>query len=323
MTKNDPYFTAVDDETDWGIPETISAEDSQGETEILISESPTSSWIRPLFLLITLSIGIIVTWEAYTTLLALLEFNVILGMLFGIILGGIFLVALIEMYRFFQGQRHLAEVQQLREQAELFIRERSHGKSEVFIERLKPLYQRTQAEWLNQTLSKQPDYLNDAEVVEYLSEDFLSRLDQQAYQYIQTESINTATMIALSPLASVDALVALWRSMTMVNRINQIYGLKLNRIGQGRLFFTILKATLLAASTEIVVSSIVEKTSTGITGLLAGSVAQGLGVGLYVSRLGQEAIRQSRPVTLTGKQPISASILLKGIQQKISSSKQD
>jgi uncharacterized membrane protein YcjF (UPF0283 family) len=50
---------------------------------------------------------------------------------------------------------------------------------------------------------------------------------------------------------------------------------------------------------------------------VAGSVAQGIGVGIYVSRLGQEAIKQSQPIASNNKPPFGVSVLMDGIMQKL------
>ncbi len=319
MAERDPYFRTVDDDSDWGVPETISGEDNVAVTsKDYTTNKNVKSWgKKALILLLTIS-AIIFTWHCYVTLMEIMATNRLLGVSFGVLL--MFFVALtsVEIFRFYKGQRQLAKAEKLREQAALFVRERSHGKSDSFITELKSLYGKTpQGELLIKCLNNQPDYLNDAEVIEYLSEHFVDQLDKQAYRLIQHESVNLGVLIAVSPLAVLDALVALWRSFKLVNQINKIYGLSLTRVGQWQVFFKIIKMTLLAAGTEAAISTMIEKTSTGMSGLVAGSVGQGIGVGIYVSRLGQEAIKQSRPILTNNKAPYGVSVLVEGIIQKL------
>lgn len=319
MAERDPYFRTIEDDSDWGVPETISGDDYLLMTNnVEITEKPAKSWGKKALILLLAITAIIFTWQCYVTLVGLLVSNVILGILFGVLLAFFAVVISVEIFRFNKGQRQLAKAAQLREQSDLFIRERSHGKSLTFISELKSLYQDTeQGALLTTCLKNQPDYLNDAEVIDYLSEHFVSRLDQQAYNLIQNESVNIGVLIAVSPLAVLDALVALWRSFRLVNKINKIYGLSLTRIGQWQVFYKIIKMTLLAAGTEAAISTIIEKTSTGVTGMVAGSVAQGIGVSIYVSRLGQEAIKQSRPITINKKPPYGVAVLIEGIIHKL------
>lgn len=319
MAERDPYFRTVEDESDWGVPETISGDDDLLDiNDDFTVEKHTKSWGKKMLMLLMTIIVIIFTWQCYITLIDLLVANLLLGIAFGGLLTVFAVLISLEVFRFYKGQRQLAKAEQLREQSALFVRERSHGKADSFITELKSLYEnKIQGELLLSCLSQQPDYLNDAEVIEYLSEHFIGRLDQQAYRLIQNESVNIGLLIALSPLAVLDALVALWRSFKLVNKINKIYGLSLTRVGQWQVFFKIIKMTLLAAGTEAAISSMIDKTSTGMTGLVAGSVAQGIGVSIYVSRLGQEAIKQSRPITSNNKPPFGVSVLIEGIMQKL------
>ncbi|HEC60619.1 hypothetical protein LCGC14_0904090 [marine sediment metagenome] len=319
MAERDPYFRTIEDDSDWGVPETISGDDSMPLlSEQPITDKPATSWGKKAVILLLMVIVAIFSWQCYVTLIGLLISNVILGIAFAVLLAFFAVVIAVEIFRFIKGQRQLAKAEQLREQAALFIRERSHGKSDAFISELTSLYQNTaQGELLQTCLKNQPDYLNDAEVIDYLSEHFVAELDKQAYRLIQNESVNIGVLIALSPLAVIDALVALWRSFKLVNQINKIYGLSLTRIGQWQVFFKIIKMTLLAAGTEAAISSMIEKTSTGLTGMVAGSVAQGIGVSIYVSRLGQEAIKQSRPIIVNRKPPFGVAVLVEGIINKL------
>lgn len=319
MAERDPYFRPIDDNSDWGVPETISGADQTLDThDDFVSDKPVkSSSKKVLILLFTISI-VIFTWQCYVTLMDLVASNLPLAIAFGGLLTIFAVFIIIEIFRFYKGQQQLAKAGRLREQSALFIRERSHGKSDDFIKQLTLLYQHTaQSELLKRCLSQQPDYLNDAELVEYLSEHFIAQLDQQAYRLIQNESVNIGVLIAVSPLVVLDALVALWRSFKLVNKINNIYGLSLTRVGQWQVFFNIIKMTLLAAGTEAAISTMIEKSSTGMTGLVAGSVAQGIGVGIYVSRLGQEAIKQNRPITIAQKPPFGVVVLIEGIMHKL------
>lgn len=323
MAERDPYFRPIDDDSDWGIPETISGDDNTmpvNTEDKMTNNKPVKSWLKKgVFLFIAISAAVF-GWQCYTSLMAIMAANVVLGLLFAGLLILFVMVISIEIIRFYKGQRQLAKAETLREQSAHFVRERSHGKADSFIAELKSLYEHTaQGALLKTCLDKQPDYLNDAEVIDYLSEHFVARLDEQAYRLIQQESVNIGALIALSPLAVLDALVALWRSFKLVNQINQIYGLSLTRVGQWQVFFKIIKMTLLAAGTEVAMSTMIEKTSTGMTGLVAGSVAQGIGVGIYVSRLGQEAIKQSRPIASNNKAPFGVRVLMEGIMQKLNS----
>ena len=317
MTKDDPYFTPIDDESMFSVPDTVSDMETHPEQgyQYLPKETESSSQLKWLFISIAGLIGSVVIWEVYTTLIELFAFNVIFYMLFLVLLLAVSALGTIEAYRFYKGKQQLKRVDKMREQADSFIRKRSHGKSNLFITELKQLYSESpQGRLLQEVISNQPDYLNDAEIITYLSENFFSQLDKEAQQLITSESIKVGTLIALSPLAIVDTLVVLWRTIKMVNQISGIYGLRLTRIGQWQVFLKIVKATLLAAGTEIAISSIVDKTATGLTGVVTGSVAQGLGVAIYAAKVGLEGMKQSRPVIFHENEQPNMNVITNGIR---------
>jgi len=317
MTKHDPYFTPIDDDSTFTVPGTISGEEERPQQAYQYLPNETENNLEFKWLLITVAglISTVIAWEVYTTLIELLAFNSLLFTLLLLLLVVVARLGVKEIYLFFKGRQQLKRVDEMRSYADNFIRERSHGKSTVFINELKLLYaQLPQGELLHKVLSNKPDYLNDAEIVTYLSENFFSQLDKEAQQYITSESIRIGTLIALSPLAIVDAFVVLWRAIKMVNQISGIYGLRLTRIGQWQAFIKILKATLLAASTEIAISSIVDKTTTGLTGVVAGNIAQGLGVAIYAAKVGVEGMKRSRPVMFSDNEQPNVNLIINGIR---------
>ena len=302
MTKHDPYFTPIDDDSTFTVPDTISDVEVRTEEDYLYlpKEIENRSKFKWLFFAVIGLISSLITWEVYTTLVELFKFNVVFYMLFIVLILLISVLASIEAYQFYKGQQKLKHIDKMREQADNFIRERSHGKSTLFIIELKQLYSESpQGKLLQHVISNQPDYLNDAEIITYLSENFFSHLDKEAQHIISSESIKIGTIIALSPLAIVDTLVVLWRTMRMVNQINGIYGLSLTRIAQWKVFIKIVKATLLAASSEVAISGIVDKAAEGVAGAVTGSLAQGVGIGIYATRVGIESMKNIRPIAFT------------------------
>ena len=321
MTKEDPYFTPIDGESAFVVPDTVSDVETHPEQgyQYLPKETESRSEIKWLFISMAGLIGSVVIWEVYTTLIELLAFNVVLYLLFMVLILVLAALVSIEAYRFYKGQQQLKRVDEMREQADSFIRERSHGKSILFINELKQLYSELpQGDLLQSVISNQPDYLNDAEIITYLSDNFFAQLDKEAQQLITSESIKIGTLIALSPLAIVDTLVVLWRTMKMIGQINGIYGLRLTRIGQWQVFIKIVKATLLAAGTELAISSIVDKTATGLTGVVAGSIAQGIGVAIYAAKVGLEGMKQSRPVMFSENEKPDINVMIDGVKLGLS-----
>ena len=301
MDKYDPYFTPLDDDAPFAIPDTIEGEltpTKSANDYQFINTGQTQSFL-PKKLLTGLAVLIVfmLSWQIYSTFLDILTQSAILATLFGMMV--LLLVGLVikEAYLFRQGQVQYSKVEHLRELAERYVKERSHGKSTAFIDELSLLYKnKPQQAYLQQALAEFPDYLNDSEVIARISVDFLNHLDKEAQRLVTRESIATAGMIAVSQLAVIDSLIVIWKTVGMVNKINTIYGLSLTKIGQWKLFVRIVTATLSAAGTQVGISTLVDKTTAGIAGSIAGSFAQGVGIGTYVAKIGIEAMKQSRPI---------------------------
>ena len=134
MAERDPYFRPIDDDSDWGVPETISGDD----TVLVVNDDGTidkhtRSWgKKTLVLLITISV-ILFTWQSYVTLIDIVATNRLLGIAFAVLLTVFAVLMSVEVVRFYKGQRQLAKAEQLREQSARFVRERSHSRAGNFI----------------------------------------------------------------------------------------------------------------------------------------------------------------------------------------------
>jgi len=301
MEKQDPYFTPIDDGAPFDTPDTIEGELTQTQHDNgykFVSDEQTQKLFPKKLLIGAASLIIfILFWQVYSTLIDILEHSNTLALLFSLVVLVVLGLVAKEAYLFRKSLKQYAKIERLRALADSYVKERSHGKSQAFIDDIFQLYKgKPQHAYLQKAVDELPDYLNDAEVMTRLSADFLRQLDVEAQRMVVQESIKAGSMIAVSQLPLIDSLIVIWKTMGMVNKINTIYGLSLTKIGQWQLFINIVKATLLAAGTQIGIHAVVDKTTTGMASSLAGSVSQGIGIGSYVARIGVEAMKQSRPI---------------------------
>jgi len=321
LSAADPYFAPLDESTPLTIPDSIEAESSVEASngyKFIQDGTPKRKTVRRLFFAVAGFLGFTALWQAYNIFMDIMSVSATLGSIFGVLFLVLIQLIVKEGYQFRKGQLQFAKVEGLREQAEVFINERSHGKSATFIDELTELYSnKPQQPYLRQAIEQLPDYLNDAEIISRLSADFLCHLDEEAKRLVTRESISTASTVAVSQVAIVDSLIVLWKTLTMVNKINTIYGLSLTRLGQWQLFIRIIKASLLSAGSQVGISSVVHKMAPGVTGTVLGSVAQGLGVGTYVARIGVEAIKQTRPIAFEEDQALDVNLIRDGISQAL------
>jgi len=328
--KQEKFFTPVDDEMPMLVPETI---DSEMASELsdeyhFTPESEQKSISMKRLLVAGAGILLIaLVWQTYNLMMNILNDSYILGAIFGVLLLVLIESLIREGYKFRQSQLHLSKVEKFQEQAEVFIKEQSHGCSERYVKDLCSLYKdKPQQKYLLKSLEQQADYLNDKEVIQHLSNDFFTQLDKEALRVTQRESIATAGMVAVSQVAVIDSLVVAWRTMKMVNQINSIYGLSLTRIGKWKFFVQVTKGVLLAASTQTGVSFAIDHVVNNTMkagGVIVGSLLQGVGVGTYVAKIGIEAMKQNRAIAFDEKNMPKVNIIIDSIKAGLGMGKND
>lgn len=326
--QSEAFFTPLDDGESLSIPDTINAGTilkPSDKYKYVQEKIPNRKTARRIFFIITGLFAIILGWQTYSIMMALFSTSAILGSIFGVLLLVLLELVVREGYNFRQGHLQFAKVENLRDKAETFIKEHSQGKSSEFVIELSNLYKdKPQHPYLVKVIANQADYLNDAEVMNDLSTNFLSQLDKEALQVIKRESLSSAAMISVSQVAIIDSLIVIWKNMRMVNQINNIYGLSLTRLGQWQLFVRIVKSTLLAAGSQKAINLTVDNittltqvTGTKILSTVTMSLLQGLGVGTYVAKIGIEAMKQNRPIPFEEDNEPKINLITEGIKHSL------
>ncbi|MDF1690632.1 MAG: DUF697 domain-containing protein [Cycloclasticus sp.] len=318
-SQKDPYFIPTGKKGPIVITESI--EDSQPEEssdfQFISTSSPNTGSLKLIFYTVLSLVGVMFVWQIYSTFVEINTESTVLAIIFSFVVIVLLALVLQQVIIFRRGILGFKKSEQLRDQAEMFIKERTHGQSTKFIEELKQIYSnKPQEKYLEKALSELPDYLNDAEIITRLSDDFFSQLDEEAKRLVIQESSTTAGMIAISQLVVFDSVIVTWRTMKMVNGISSIYGLSLTKLGQWNLFVRTTKAILLSGGSQMAINSVADTAFKAHTfiGPMAANLTQGLGVGAYVAKIGVEAMKQSRPVTFDESQLPSVNLITDGIR---------
>lgn len=147
-------------------------------------------------------------------------------------------------------------------------------------------------QWQNQ--------LNDAysaqEVTQLFSQNVLKPFDLKAKKLISKMAAESAVVVAISPLSLVDMFFVAWRSLRLINKIADIYGIELGYFARLRLLRMVLVNIAFAGVTEVVQDIGMDWLSQDITAKLSARAAQGIGVGLLTARLGVKAMEFCRPL---------------------------
>ena len=324
-TKKDPYFIPTGEKGPIVVTESI--EGSQPEKprdfQFIENTSLNTGSLKLIFYAVLSLVLVMFMWQIYSTFIEIYAESIGLAIVFSLVVIILLTLVLQQVIAFRRGVLGFKKSEQLRDQAEMLIKERTHGQSKKFIDELKKIYaNKPQEKYLEKALSELPDYLNDAEVITRLSDDFFSQLDEEAKRLVVQESSAAAGMIVLSQLVVIDSMVALWKIMKMVNGISSIYGLNLTKLGQWNLFVQAAKAMLLSGGSQMAINSVTTNVLQGhpFIGPMAASLTQGLGVGVYVAKIGVEAMKQSRPVVFEEDQLPSINLITDGIRFSLSKS---
>lgn len=292
------FFKVIDESREAELPDSVETDPLAEEFDegLFIPPRPNRGlkWLIATLFVVLLSM---LVWDIADFTQMLWQQSRALGIAFSAFT--VFLAGLVlqQLWVFRRNQKLLKQADLIREEAARLVHEQHIGHAKKWLHSLQTFYHdQPQADLLTPVIQRLPDYLNDGEVVSRISEDFYKQLDKQAIRVIERTSISSAAMIAVSQLAVVDSLLVVWKTLKMINQINMIYGVRLNRLSQWRLNLRVAKIALGSYASQAGISFFSEQVGIGLGGKVLGSVAQGFGVGLYQSRIGISAMQQIRPV---------------------------
>ncbi len=251
-------------------------------------------WSSPLLwlLLLVLSLGGL---EAYSLLKELITTDTTLGLT----LSGAFLVILIffclscvkeirTMLQFKRIDEHKAEVQQALMQGSF------PGAVKVCHTLAKDSGSLTSQAFEVFAQSLQPHF-TPAEVFALYERLILKDQDARAKAIIIKRSRENGLIVALSPLAWLDMVLTLARSLRMIRELSEVYGLRLTFLGRLQLYKRVLRNLVLIGITELATDAVVDVLGAGAAGKLNASLGQGIAAGIYSTRLGYMTMKALRP----------------------------
>ncbi len=194
----------------------------------------------------------------------------------------------------------LNELLQIRAAADRLRHNSGYGEADALMKRLdrfyrdKPHYASWQA-----VVAAIPDYHNSRETVNYLTQHWIEDLDRRALKRVNAISQQVGVLVALSPLAVLDLLIAFWRSLRMIDEVAQIYGVTPSTLGRWRMVKMMVNYLLFTSVTQILGDYWHELFSNQLLGALSPRLTQGATVGLYTLVIGLKAMELMRPVPFT------------------------
>ncbi|WP_163930399.1 YcjF family protein [Paraferrimonas sp. SM1919] len=146
-------------------------------------------------------------------------------------------------------------------------------------------------------------------------------IDNKALKIVSEQSLATATLVGLSPIAFIDGLSIIWRNHKMISQLADCYGLQLGYWSRVKLLRQLLNNAIYGASTELMLDVASQTISMELTSKLSLRFAQGVGAGLLTAKLGLACMQQLRPLPFSKQTTPSLtqvhSNLLTQLKQKI------
>ncbi len=158
---------------------------------------------------------------------------------------------------------------------------------------------------------------NDSELIQIYNKQVLSGLDQLALEAIRKHATESALMVALSPLAMADMALVAWRSSRMLQDISRIYGCPQTAFGRLGLTKQVATNLMLAGASEFVAEAGVELLGKSVAAAVSSKMAQGIGVGILISRLGIQTMQICRPIKFDEDNKPKLGQIRKSITNKI------
>lgn len=192
----------------------------------------------------------------------------------------------------------LRDVGHLRRQAAHLLEMQDQGRALAFTHRIARLYRRDHAFQVRfqNFLEGYSDTHTSTEVLALFSRDVLRPLDEQVYRTITRIAIQSATLTAVSSLASMDMLLTLWRNARMLREVAGIYGLRPGFSRNLALARHALEALAVSGAGEVVSDMMAENLGNHVVGALSARLGDGLSNGLMTARLGLIIAAECRPM---------------------------
>ncbi|MDX2321021.1 MAG: TIGR01620 family protein [Moritella sp.] len=263
--------------------------------------------------------GVMSLWQIYTIFQSALALHWIAASGFAGLIIIVAVLALRSLFSFMSDKENMAALQGIQDKAEQLKATHDVGQAKGLIAKLTTFYKgKPQATLLAKSLKSMPDYSNDKEAMVHLEQVFLAPLDKEALRRVSKHSVQTGVVIAASPWATVDMLLALWRSMKMIDEVGQVYGMRPSLANRYKLLKSVLRYLALIGVSELVLDEMLQEFgTTSLAGITGARLSQGIGAGVYTARIGLAAVTACRPISFSAENKPKLKDFIKRIIQRM------
>lgn len=149
--------------------------------------------------------------------------------------------------------------------------------------------------------NKISDHFSPEEVFALYECEIIRTQDEKARKIIVKRSRENGIVVALSPMAWLDMLFTLARSVRMIREISEVYGLRCGIWGRMNLYRRVAKNIVYIGMADLATDAVTDVLGAGMAGKISSALGQGIAAGIYSTRLGYMSIKAVRPMDLNRK----------------------
>jgi putative membrane protein len=302
------------------VPVSITADDGIDETYSgLTLEALPIKGLKSFVIGVASIFGVMSLWQIYTIFQSALALHWIVAAGFSGLLTIVTVLALRSVFSFMSDKENMAALAGMQDKAEQLKATNDVGQAKGLIAKLTQFYKgKPQAPLLAKCIKSMPDYSNDKEAMVHLENVFLAPLDKEALQRVSKYSVQTGVVVAASPWAAVDMLLALWRSMKMIDEVGQVYGMRPSLANRYKLLKSVLCYLALIGVSELALDEMLQEFgTTSLAGITGARLSQGVGAGVYTARIGLAAVTACRPIGFSADNKPKLKDFIKRILQRM------
>ncbi|MCG7537810.1 TIGR01620 family protein [Pseudoalteromonas sp. OOF1S-7] len=252
----------------------------------------TLSWRK----LLLLGLAVLIPVEMILTLLDALNRSWVLAGLYGLVIVSALVVLAKFCWSEVRALGRLKKLEQQRAGAQRLLSSNQIGEAQTW---LKPLLKQHDKQQVSQFMATLQPHFTDREVLALYDKTLLQELDERARQLIAQFASTSALMVAISPMAITDMLAVLWRGVVLIEKISQLYGIKLGYRSRIELYRLLLKQIIFVGASELLSDLAATSLGAELLGKLSARSAQGLSAGVFTARLGYKAMSLCRPIPVS------------------------
>lgn len=133
-----------------------------------------------------------------------------------------------------------------------------------------------------------------------IKSEIIDSLDKEAITTVYSSAKEVSMYTALSPTSALDSIVVIFSSMKLMKKIFHIYGYKTNFFTSLLIIRKILENASIASLLEYADDSVNELLGNTLIAKLSTKIAQGIGNGVLMLRIGNMLVQRARPFAPNG-----------------------